>query len=418
VNRSARSPGVPLLVVVLAVAGFGLGLPRLGLPLTVAGVVFGVSFASRDTRAWEAGLLSVGLAVFCWLVFVQGLGLNLPVWPSPPSNWGVLMLESLALGFATALTLQNLGYALGGVLLGTLIGVLPGLGPVATIAMLLPTIYGLDATPALIMLAGIYYGAQYGGSTTAILINVPGEASSVVTALDGYQMARQGRAGTALATAALGSFFAGCVGTAIIVMFAPPLVTLSQQFGRHEYFSLMVLGLVGAVALGHGAPVKSVAMIVLGILLGQVNSDVMTGQPRFSFGFAELSDGISFVVIAMGLFGFGEIVATLGRPAEQREVFTDKVQGLMPTRAELREAAPAVLRGTALGSLLGVLPGGGALLACLCRPTRMEKKIAKDPSRFGKGAIEGRGRARKRQQRRRADQLHPDAGAGHPAQRG
>ena len=168
------------------------------------------------------------------------------------------MLESLALGFATALTLQNLGYALGGVLLGTLIGVLPGLGPVATIAMLLPTIYGLDATPALIMLAGIYYGAQYGGSTTAILINVPGEASSVVTALDGYQMARQGRAGTALATAALGSFFAGCVGTAIIVMFAPPLVTLSQQFGRHEYFSLMVLGLVGAVALGHGAPVKSV----------------------------------------------------------------------------------------------------------------------------------------------------------------
>ena len=298
------------------------------------------------------------------------------------------MLESLALGFATALTLQNLGYALGGVLLGTLIGVLPGLGPVATIAMLLPTIYGLDATPALIMLAGIYYGAQYGGSTTAILINVPGEASSVVTALDGYQMARQGRAGTALATAALGSFFAGCVGTAIIVMFAPPLVTLSQQFGRHEYFSLMVLGLVGAVALGHGAPVKSVAMIVLGILLGQVNSDVMTGQPRFSFGFAELSDGISFVVIAMGLFGFGEIVATLGRPAEQREVFTDKVQGLMPTRAELREAAPAVLRGTALGSLLGVLPGGGALLASFAAYT-LEKKIAKDPSRFGKGAIEG-----------------------------
>jgi putative tricarboxylic transport membrane protein len=298
------------------------------------------------------------------------------------------LLANLALGFHTALTLQNLGYALVGALLGTLIGVLPGLGPVATIAMLLPSIYALDATPALIMLAGIYYGAQYGGSTTSILVNIPGEASSVVTCIDGYQMARQGRAGAALAVAALGSFFAGCVGTVLIAGFAGPLTELAFYFGPAEYFSLMVLGLIGAVVLASGSLIKAIAMIVLGLLLGQVNSDEITGVPRFSFGIPELTDGIGFVGIAMGVFGFGEIIANLSRPAEHREVFTHKVKGLWLTKQEFKEAAPAVLRGTLLGSALGVLPGGGALLASFAAYS-LEKKVAKDPSRFGKGAIQG-----------------------------
>ncbi|HSN33263.1 MAG TPA: tripartite tricarboxylate transporter permease, partial [Ideonella sp.] len=298
------------------------------------------------------------------------------------------LVHNLLLGFGVALTAVNLGYALLGAVLGTLIGVLPGLGPVATIAMLLPSIYSLDATPALIMLAGIYYGAQYGGSTTAILINVPGESSSVVTTLDGYQMARQGRAGAALSVAALGSFFAGCVGTLVIAAFAPPLAELAFRFGPPEYFSLMVLGLVGAVVLASGSLVKALGMIVLGLLLGQVNTDVISGVARFGFGIPQLADGIGFVAIAMGVFGFGEIVANLGAPAAQREVFTHAVKGLWPTRQEARQAAPAVLRGTALGSILGVLPGGGALLSSFASYT-LEKRLARDRSRFGKGAIEG-----------------------------
>ena len=300
------------------------------------------------------------------------------------------LLDNLALGFQTALSLQNLVYAFFGVLLGTLIGVLPGLGPVATMAMLLPSIYALDATPALIMLAGIYYGAQYGGSTTAILINVPGESSSVVTAIDGYQMARQGRAGAALAAAGLGSFFAGCVGTVIIAAFAPPLTELAFKFGPAEYFSLMVLGLIGAVVLASGSLVKAIAMIVLGLLLGQVNTDVISGAPRFSFDIPELTDGIGFVAIAMGVFGFGEIIANLGKPEEHREVFTKDVKGLWPTRQDFHNAWPAVVRGTALGSVLGVLPGGGALLASFAAYT-LEKKMPARPGDvpFGKGNIRG-----------------------------
>ncbi|MDR7299278.1 TctA family transporter [Pelomonas aquatica] len=299
------------------------------------------------------------------------------------------LLNNLSLGFQTALTLQNLMYAFFGTVLGTLIGVLPGLGPVATIAMLLPSIYALDATPALIMLAGIYYGAQYGGSTTAILINVPGESSSVVTAIDGYQMARRGRAGAALAAAGLGSFFAGCVGTIIIAAFAPPLTELAFKFGSAEYFSLMVLGLVGAVVLASGSLIKAISMIVLGLLLGQINTDVITGTARFSFDIPELTDGIGFVVIAMGVFGFGEIIANLGQPEEHREVFTKEVKGLWPTREDFHDAWPAVLRGTALGSILGVLPGGGALLASFASYT-LEKKVARNPRvPFGKGAIQG-----------------------------
>jgi len=298
------------------------------------------------------------------------------------------LIHNLGIGFEAAFTLSNLMYAFGGAVLGTLIGVLPGLGPLATMAMLLPSIYALDATPALIMLAGIYYGAQYGGSTTAILINLPGESSSVVTAIDGYAMARQGRAGPALAAAGLGSFFAGCVGTIIIAAFAPPLTELAFKFGPAEYFSLMVLGLIGAVVLASGSVPKAIAMIVLGLLLGQIHTDVISGVQRYSFGIAELTDGIDFVTIAMGLFGFGEIIANLSRPSEEREVFTKDVKGLWPTKQDFKDAFPAVLRGTALGSILGVLPGGGATLSSFAAYS-IEKKVAKDPSRFGKGAIQG-----------------------------
>jgi putative tricarboxylic transport membrane protein len=300
------------------------------------------------------------------------------------------LLNNLALGFGVAFTAQNLLYAFFGSVLGTLIGVLPGLGPVATIAMLLPSIYALDATPALIMLAGIYYGAQYGGSTTAILINVPGESSSVVTAIDGYAMARQGRAGPALAAAGLGSFFAGCVGTVIIAAFAPPLTELAFKFGPAEYFSLMVLGLIGAVVLASGSLLKAISMIILGLLLAQINTDVISGTARFSFDIPELTDGLGFVGIAMGVFGFGEIIANLGQPAEHREVFTKDVKGLWPTRQDVKDAFPAVLRGTALGSILGVLPGGGALLASFAAYT-VEKKMKGRPGEvpFGKGNIRG-----------------------------
>jgi putative tricarboxylic transport membrane protein len=300
------------------------------------------------------------------------------------------LLHNLGLGFGVALTFQNVLYAFFGAVLGTLIGVLPGLGPVATIAMLLPSIYSLDATPALIMLAGIYYGAQYGGSTTSILINVPGESSSVVTCIDGYQMARKGRAGPALAAAGIGSFFAGCVGTVIIAAFAPPLTELAFKFGPAEYFSLMVLGLIGAVVLASGSLIKAISMILLGLLLGQVNTDVISGVPRYSFDVPELTDGIGFVGIAMGVFGFGEIIANLAMPAEHREVFTKDVRGLWPTLQDFKDAFPAMLRGTGLGSILGVLPGGGALLASFASYT-MEKKVPMKPGEvpFGQGNIRG-----------------------------
>ena len=297
-------------------------------------------------------------------------------------------VSNLVLGFSVALTAQNLAYAFVGALIGTLVGVLPGLGPLATMAMLLPAVYNLDATAALIMLAGIYYGAQYGGSTTAILINVPGESSAVVTAIDGYEMARQGRAGTALAVAALGSFFAGCVGTLVIAIFAKPLSLVALEFGAREYLALLVFGLVGSVALASGSLIKAICMIVLGLVLGQIDTDLISGTPRFTFGIDELSDGIDFVVLAMGLFGLGEIVANLGESAEKREVFTRTVKGLWPTKADFKMAFPAVLRGTALGSALGVLPGAGAVLSSFAAYA-LEKKVATDAGRFGKGDIRG-----------------------------
>ena len=298
------------------------------------------------------------------------------------------LISNLALGFSTALTFANLAYAFAGVLIGTLIGVLPGIGPIATLAMLLPITYSLEPTSALIMLAGIYYGAQYGGSTTAILVNLPGESSSVVTCIDGYQMARRGRAGSALAISALGSFFAGTVGTLILAALAGPMVELAFKFGPAEYFSLMVLGLIGAVVLASGSLVKAIAMILLGLLLGLVGTDVNSGVARFNFDIPELSDGIGFVSVAMGVFGFAEIIANLEHKGE-RQVFTDKVGKLLPTMAEFKEALPAVLRGTALGSILGVLPGGGALLAAFAAYT-VEKKVTRNPTiPFGQGNIRG-----------------------------
>ncbi|PKO29517.1 MAG: hypothetical protein CVU36_12795 [Betaproteobacteria bacterium HGW-Betaproteobacteria-9] len=300
------------------------------------------------------------------------------------------LFDNLALGFGVAFTFQNLVYAFVGCLLGTLIGVLPGIGPLATIAMLLPATYGLPPVAALIMLAGIYYGAQYGGSTTAILVNLPGEASSVVTVIDGYQMARKGRAGPALAAAGLGSFFAGCVGTLILAAFAPPLTEVALQFGPAEYFSLMIVGLIGAVVLASGSLIKALAMIVLGLLLGLVGTDVNSGVARYSFDIPELTDGISFLAIAMGVFGYGEIISNLSRPEEHREVFTGKVEGIMPTKEDFKNMVPAVLRGTALGSALGILPGGGALLSAFTAYT-LEKKTKLRPGEvpFGQGNIRG-----------------------------
>jgi TctA family transporter len=297
------------------------------------------------------------------------------------------ILSNLALGFGVALSPFNLLMCLIGVILGTLIGVLPGVGPVATIAMLLPITFNLNPIAALIMLAGIYYGAQYGGSTTAILVNLPGESSSVVTCLDGYQMARRGRAGPALATAALGSFFAGCVATLIVAMFAPPLAEVALKFGPSEYFSLMVLGLVAAVVLAHGSLIKAICMVLLGLMLGLVGTDVNSGVLRFAFGISELADGIGFVTVAMGMFGLAEIIANLEHKGA-REVFTGAVKHLWPTRDDFKRIWAPILRGTFLGSALGILPGGGALLASFGAYT-LEKKVSKNAHEFGKGAIEG-----------------------------
>ncbi len=302
------------------------------------------------------------------------------------------LFDHLALGFSVAFSLQNLAYALVGCLLGTLIGVLPGVGPVATIAMLLPATYALPPVAALIMLAGIYYGAQYGGSTTAILVNLPGEAASVVTVIDGYQMARRGRAGPALSSAAIGSFVAGCFGTLVLAGFAAPLTELAFKFGPAEYFSLMVLGLIGAVVLASGSLLKAIGMIVLGLLLGMVGTDVNTGVARYSFDIHELTDGIGFIAIAMGVFGYGEIIANLAQveTGGKREVFEVRLQHLYPTREDWRQMTPAILRGTALGSVLGILPGGGAVLSSFAAYT-LEKKTRLRPGEvpFGQGNIRG-----------------------------
>lgn len=290
-------------------------------------------------------------------------------------------------GLLIALEPTNLLYCFIGALIGTLIGVLPGLGPVATVAMLLPVTYYLPPISALIMLAGIYYGAQYGGSTTAILVNLPGENSSVVTCLDGYKLARQGRASPALAVAALGSLFAGVCATFVIALFAPPLAEIGLLFGPAEYFSLMLVGLIAAVVLAQGSLISALGMIAFGLLLSMVGTDVNSGAPRMTLGIPELNDGIGFVPIAMGLFAIGDILRNLENP-ESRSVMAAKIGSLWPTKDDFRRCAPAVLRGTALGSVLGLLPGGGAMLSAFAAYT-LEKKISKTPERFGNGAIEG-----------------------------
>ena len=297
------------------------------------------------------------------------------------------LLANLGVGFETAFTLTNILYCFVGVFLGTLVGVLPGIGPTATIAMLLPITLALSPATSLIMLAGVYYGAQYGGSTTAILVNLPGESSSAVTAIDGYQLARQGRAGPALAAAALSSFFAGTVATLVLVLFAPPLTAVALKFGSAEYFSLMVLGLVCSVALAHGSIVKAVGMVVLGLLLGLVGTDIYSGSPRFTLGFPELADGINFVTVAVGVFGVAEILRNLENETD-RDVTIRHVSGLMPTRADMLRIAMPVVRGTSLGSILGVLPGGGHILAAFAAYS-LERRLARDGAKFGKGAIEG-----------------------------
>jgi putative tricarboxylic transport membrane protein len=295
--------------------------------------------------------------------------------------------QNLAIGFSTAFQLTNLVYAFIGCLLGTLIGVLPGLGPLATIAMLLPITYALTPEAALIMLAGIYYGAQYGGSTTAIVVNLPGESSSVVTTIDGYQMAKQGRAGVALATAAIGSFFAGTVATLAVAALAQPLAATALLFGPKEFFSLMILGLVVASVLSSGPFIEGIGMVVLGMLLSLIGTDINSGTQRFAFGIPQLFDGIDFVPLAMGIFGFAEIVRNL-EPHGDISLVTQKIKNLFPTREDFRRMMPAIFRGTALGTILGVLPGGGAVLSSFASYT-LEKKLSKHPEQFGKGAIEG-----------------------------
>ena len=297
------------------------------------------------------------------------------------------LISNLGLGFATALSPINLALCFVGVLVGTLVGVLPGVGPIATIAMLMPLTLKADPTGALIMLAGIYYGAQYGGSTTAILVNMPGEVTSVVTALDGHVMARNGQAGIALGIAAIASFFAGTVATLVIAAIGAPLTKLALLFGPAEYFGLMVFGLGLAIVLAHGSVLKAVIMVVFGVLLSTVGTDLETGQDRLTLGMMELSDGIDFAVLAMGVFGIAEILRNLEKP-ESRNLVGKTIGRLLPSRADLRRAAMPIVRATGIGSVLGILPGNGAVLAPFASYA-LEKKLAKDPSRFGKGAIEG-----------------------------
>lgn len=298
------------------------------------------------------------------------------------------IIGNLGIGFAAAISPVNLLYCFIGCLLGTLIGVLPGIGPAATIAMLLPVTFTLDPTASLIMLAGIYYGAQYGGSTTAILINLPGESSSVVTAIDGYQMARQGRAGLALSTAAIGSFFAGSVATLVIAVFAPVLTEAALKFGPAEYFSLMILGLIASITLARGSLLKALVMVVFGLLLGLAGTDVTSGTLRLTFGIPDLADGVGIVSVAMGIFGLAEVIQNLESGDTDRSAFRAKVKRLLPTWPEVKEITPPILRGTILGSVLGILPGGGALIAAFASYA-LEKKVAKDPSQFGRGAVAG-----------------------------
>lgn len=291
------------------------------------------------------------------------------------------------MGFQIVFTLGNLFYCFTGVFLGTLIGVLPGIGPTGTIALLLPITFGMDPVSSIIMLAGIYYGSQYGGSTTSILVNIPGEAASVVTCLDGYKMARKGRAGPALGIAAFGSFIAGTVGVIVVMFLAEPLSNLAIQFGPPEMFALMVLALTVLTYLAQGSMVKAVIMALLGVILSQIGLDIVSGYPRFTFGVAELEDGIGLVPIVMGLFGVAEVLTNLVE-SEDLQIFKGKVKGLLPNLQDWKDSWKPILRGTGLGFFLGILPGGGAVVSSFVSYA-MEKRVSKHPEKFGKGVIEG-----------------------------
>ncbi len=296
-------------------------------------------------------------------------------------------LEHLALGYRVAFSLVNLAYCFIGVLLGTLIGVLPGIGPAGAIAMLLPVTFGMTPVAGIIMLAGIYYGAQYGGSTTSILVNIPGESTSVVTCIDGYQMAREGRAGPALGIAAFGSFIAGTLAIIPLMILAEPLSSLAIQFGPPEYFAIVVLGLTLLINLAHGSVFKGFIMAILGLALSQIGMDMITGRTRYTFGMIELQGGIGLIPLVMGLFGIAEILENLGTSMNV-EVFKTKIKGLFPSLEDWKNSLGAILRGTGLGFFLGLLPGGGAILASFTSYT-VEKRISKHPEKFGTGAIEG-----------------------------
>lgn len=297
------------------------------------------------------------------------------------------VISNLMLGLSVAALPQNLFYCFAGVMLGTLVGILPGIGPLAAIAMLLPLTFDLPPIGSLMMLAGIYYGSQYSGSTTAILINLPGESSSAVTTIDGYQMARQGKAGSALAAAAIGSFFAGTVATLLIGITAGPLTIVAISFGSAEYFSLMLLGLIFSIALASGSIIKGVGMICVGLLLGLVGTDIYTGVSRFTFDLPQVADGLDFVAIAVGLFGIGEIMRNLETASTEKGVLA-RISRILPTREELRRIAAPIVRGTFIGSMLGILPGGGALLSSFVA-YNVEKRVSKNSAQMGKGAIEG-----------------------------
>jgi putative tricarboxylic transport membrane protein len=297
------------------------------------------------------------------------------------------LLEGIGEGFSVALDPINLFYVFIGVLIGTVIGVLPGLGPTATIALLLPITYTIEPTSAIIMLAGIYYGSMYGGTITAVLLRLPGEAASVVTAIDGYQMARQGRAGPALGIAAFSSWIGGTVSVIGLTLLALPIATFAVRFGPPEMVALVTLGLLMVTYLGTGSPVKALSMAAVGLLLSTIGQDPFTGSTRFTFGRVELFDGLNFVAVAMGLFGVGEILYNLEQ-TERVQGFTSKIKGILPTRKDFRDSAGAITRGAGLGFVIGVLPGGGGVISSLASYAT-EKKRAKDPSRFGRGAIEG-----------------------------
>ncbi len=297
------------------------------------------------------------------------------------------LLNYLSIGFCVALQPINLFYCFVGVFIGTLIGVLPGIGPVGAMSLLLPTTFKTTPEAAIIMLAGIYYGAMYGGSTTSILVNIPGEAASVVTCLDGYQMARQGRAGPALGIAAFGSFIAGTLSILGLMLVAPPLSRFALKFGPPEYFTLMVLGLTVLIYLAHGSMPKALIMAAFGIVLGLIGMDSINARPRLTFDRMELMDGVGLVPIVMGLFGISEVLLNIEQKI-RRDIFQTKIKGLLPTAKDWRDSAGPIARGSVLGFFLGILPGGGAVISSFISYA-VEKRVSKHPERFGKGAIEG-----------------------------